>query len=88
VAPRWEKQSEIWAQAAYYAGLGFILPAGLVVGYLLGWALDGWFHTRPVLSVILAFAGAAGGFVEILRLLKRAEERANRDNSGGGSGEG
>ena len=28
--PRWEKQSNVWAQVAYYTGLGFILPGGLM----------------------------------------------------------
>ena len=53
------RQSEIWGQAAFYAGLGFILPGGLAVGYFFGWILDRWFHTAPVLAVVMAILGAA-----------------------------
>ncbi len=82
----WGKQSEIWAQVAYYSALGFILPAGLAIGYALGWGLDRWLHTSPVLAVVLAILGAAGGFVEVLTLLKRAEKSAERDSSNNRSG--
>lgn len=75
------RQSDLWAQVAYYASLGFILPAGAVVGYLLGWCLDRWLRTGPILAIVLGFAGAAAGFIEILSLLKRAEKRANGSDS-------
>jgi ATP synthase protein I len=69
------RQSEIWAQAAFYAGLGFILPGGLAVGYFFGWILDRWLHTAPFLGVVLAILGAAAGFIEILKILARGEKR-------------
>ncbi len=75
------KQSNVWAQVAYYTGLGFVLPAGAVAGYVVGWLLDGWLHTAPWLSLVFAFLGAAGGLVEILRLLLRAEKDASGDDS-------
>lgn len=70
------KRTEFWALVAYYASLGFILPAGVVAGYLLGWYADRWLHTSPVLAVVLAFLGAVAGFIEVLRILQRAEKRA------------
>lgn len=77
----WERQSKVWAQVAYYSSLGFILPASAVAGYVVGWLLDSWFHTSPVLAVLMGFLGGAGGFVEVLTLLKRAEKRAERENT-------
>jgi F0F1-type ATP synthase assembly protein I len=79
--PHWEKQSEIWAKAAYYAGLGFILPGGVVVGYFSGWLLDRLLHTSPILAVVLAIMGAAGGFIEILKLLARAEKQEEQEST-------
>jgi F0F1-type ATP synthase assembly protein I len=80
------RQSEIWGQAAFYAGLGFILPGGLAVGYFFGWILDRWFHTAPVLAVVMAILGAAAGFIEILKILaqreKRDDERERTDPGG------
>jgi F0F1-type ATP synthase assembly protein I len=81
VASRWQKQSEVWAQVAFYTGLGFVLPASAVAGYILGWGLDRWLHTAPWLSLASAFLGVAGGLVEILRVLTRAEKEQG-DGSG------
>jgi F0F1-type ATP synthase assembly protein I len=81
---RWDKQSDLWAQIGFYASLGFIIPAGTVAGYMLGWLLDRWLHTGRVVPLILALLGAAGGLVEVLQILLRAEKRADRDNRDSG----
>jgi ATP synthase protein I len=73
---------------AFYSSLGFILPAGAVVGGASGWFLDRWLHTSPLLTVLLGFLGAAAGFLEVLRILRRAEKDADRDNSNSGTGKG
>ncbi len=86
VAPRLGKQADIWAQVAFYSGLGFIIPAGAVIGYAVGWGLDRWLHTAPWAAIVLGFLGAAGGFIEILKILERAEKRGGRNNSGPGTG--
>lgn len=85
MVPRWGKQTDLWARIGLYMSLGFIVPAGAVGGYFLGWALDGWLHTRPVLAILLTMLGAAGGFVEVLRILSRAEKSAGGNNSGSGA---
>ncbi|PYV33781.1 MAG: hypothetical protein DMG22_08515 [Acidobacteria bacterium] len=81
VPGRLGKQADIWAQVAYYSGLGFIIPAGAVGGFFLGWLLSGWLHTGPWLAVVMALAGVAGGLVEVLRILTRAEKRQSGKNS-------
>ncbi len=83
--PRRSKPFDVWAQIGFYTSLGFILPAGAVVGYVAGWLLDEWLHTRPVLAIVTGFLGAAGGMIEILRLLKREERRASGENAKPGS---
>ena len=84
--PRQGKQADLWAQIGLYTSLGFIVPAGAVGGYVLGWALDESLHTAPVLSLVMAFIGAAGGIIEILRILARVEKRAGGNNSSTGPG--
>jgi F0F1-type ATP synthase assembly protein I len=83
-----KKRANLWAQIGLYTSLGFILPAGAVVGCAGGWYLDRWLHTSPLLTVLLGFLGAAAGFVEVLRILGRAEKDADRDFSNSGTGSG
>jgi F0F1-type ATP synthase assembly protein I len=77
----------LWAQVGFYSSLGFILPAGAAGGFGLGWLVDRWLHTWPAFAVIMSLVGAAGGLVEILRILSRAEKRYDPGDSGNGSGE-
>jgi F0F1-type ATP synthase assembly protein I len=81
-----KKQANLWAQIGFYTSLGFILPAGAVVGCACGWYLDRWLHTSPLLTVLLGFLGAAAGFIEVLRILSRAEKNADGDHSSSGTG--
>ena len=82
------KQSNLWALIGLYTSLGFIVPAGALVGCAGGWYLDRWLHTSPLLTVLLGFLGAAAGFYDLLRILGRAEKDANRDHSNSGTGSG
>jgi F0F1-type ATP synthase assembly protein I len=75
------KLTNVWAQAALYASLGFILPGAAVGGLAIGWLLDKWLRTSPVLTLVMTGLGAAGGIIELLRILQRAEKRGNADSS-------
>lgn len=75
------KPSDLWTQVAYYSSLGFVLPASALIGYGIGWLLDRWLHTSPVLSIVITMLGGVGGFLEVLQMLKRAERRAGTDSS-------
>ncbi len=80
------KTTDLWAKIGLYTSLGFILPASALGGYLIGWGLDAWLHTAPVLSIVTTGLGAAGGIVEVLRILTRAEKNADGNNASGGPG--
>ncbi len=45
------------------------LVAGLVVGTGVGWALDQWLGTTPILMVVMFFLGAAAGMMNVWRAL-------------------
>lgn len=64
------RKENFWVQAGRYGQLAFILPAALVVGWLIGAALDRWLHTTWLyLAGILL--GIAAGFIELIRTVLR-----------------
>lgn len=82
------KRMGLWVQVGFYSSLGFILPAGAVGGFGLGWLLDQRLHTSPLCAVIFGLLGAAAGVMEILQILARAEKRNDTDEHTDGSGAG
>ncbi len=53
---------------------GIELVAGVVGGGLIGWLLDRWLETWPVLFIALFFLGAAAGMLNAYRHIRRASE--------------
>lgn len=43
------------------------LVAGILVGGGLGWLLDKWLSTKPILLIVFLLLGAAGGFWNVVR---------------------
>jgi F0F1-type ATP synthase assembly protein I len=65
-----DQKKTFWLQFARYSQLAFVLPAALVVGWLLGAALDRWLHTTWIyLAGVLL--GIAAGFIELIRTVLR-----------------
>ena len=65
-----QQKKTFWLQFARYSQFAFVLPAALVVGWLIGAALDRWLHTTWLyLAGILL--GIAAGFVELIRTAVR-----------------
>jgi len=56
-------------QFALATELPFIIVGAVVVGGGIGYLLDRWLHTGPVLMAILGFLGFFGGVREVLRRL-------------------
>jgi F0F1-type ATP synthase assembly protein I len=80
---------DLWAQVGFYSSLGFIMPAGALGGFGLGWLLDRWLHTSPLFALILGLVGAGAGVVEILQILTRDEKNqddADKPHDGSGAG--
>ena len=68
------QKENFWVQAARYSQLAFVFPAALVVGWLLGSALDRWLHTTWLyLAGILL--GIAAGFIELIRTVLRDDTK-------------
>lgn len=53
---------------------GIELFAGVVGGGLIGYFLDRWLETWPVLFIVMFFLGAAAGMLNAYRHIRRASE--------------
>jgi F0F1-type ATP synthase assembly protein I len=56
-----------WVLIARYSEIGFIIPASVLLGYILGWVLDRFLHTHWIYIVGLIF-GAVVGFVQMIKM--------------------
>ncbi|HEY7404913.1 MAG TPA: AtpZ/AtpI family protein [Candidatus Angelobacter sp.] len=66
-----EKDKNMWRQIGRYSNLGIILPASVVVGLLIGAALDRYFKTSWITLAGLLL-GCVAGFTELIRGVIRA----------------
>jgi F0F1-type ATP synthase assembly protein I len=58
----------IWRQIGRYSHLGLVLPASVLVGILIGAALDHWLGTRWITLVGLLL-GCVAGIIELTRAI-------------------
>ena len=49
--------------------VGTMLSSMVVAGFLLGYVLDVWLDTKPILMVILGVMGFVGGILKVCKLL-------------------
>ncbi len=62
------------AAVARYTGLAFLLPAGTLVGYFIGYLLDRWLGTS-FLYIVFLILGIVAGFISLFRELDRQMKR-------------
>ncbi|HEY2499015.1 MAG TPA: AtpZ/AtpI family protein [Candidatus Angelobacter sp.] len=71
-APEKNKNDQnMWRQIGRYSNLGFVLPAAIVTGLLIGAALDRWLKTSWITLVGL-LVGCVAGFIELIRGMIKA----------------
>jgi ATP synthase protein I len=80
VSLRRSDQSDLWEHVALFSGLGFVLFGCIGGGFLLGYFLDKWLGTVPIVTLIGAGLGLAAGVFELLQILKRVEKRDRGDD--------
>jgi ATP synthase protein I len=50
-------------------GVGTLLASMVITGFLLGYALDVWLGTGPLLMFVLGVLGFVGGMIRVYKLL-------------------
>jgi ATP synthase protein I len=68
-------EPNIWRQIGRYSHLGFVLPAAIVVGLLIGAGLDRYFHTTWITLAGL-LVGCVAGFMELVRGIMGASKES------------
>lgn len=71
MAPPEGKDRNPWRQLGFVLSIAFTFPAALLVGYGIGWWLDGKLGTRPWFSLLFLVLGFVAALLELLRELKR-----------------
>jgi ATP synthase protein I len=61
------------------AQVGIELVAGVIGGALMGYGLDSWFGTWPILFLIMFFLGSAAGMLNAYRYIRRASEQVEHE---------
>lgn len=66
------KQAKSFSQQfAMAMELPFILAGAIIVGGAMGYFLDVWLHTKPVLMLVFGCIGFAAGVRDVLRRLPK-----------------
>ena len=55
--------------------LGTELVSAVVVGTIIGFILDNWFDTKPILIIVFFLFGAAAGIMNVFKAAKRMQEK-------------
>ena len=80
MSTRRSDQSDLWEHVALFSGLGFVLFGCIGGGFLVGWFLDKWLGSVPIVTLIGSGLGLAAGVFELLQILKRVEKRDRGDS--------
>jgi F0F1-type ATP synthase assembly protein I len=64
------KKDNLYVQVGKYYGLIFVLPAAVLVGFGIGYALDKVFHTS-FLKIVFLLLGVAAGMIDLFRELTK-----------------
>ena len=74
------KKNEIKTKSSNAASLGKALKistelvAAVVVGSTLGFILDNWFDTKPLLTICFFFMGVAAGILNVIKSAKKMQK--------------
>ncbi len=57
--------------------LGTELVAAVIVGTIIGFILDNWFGTKPILIIVFFLFGAVAGIINVFRAAKKMQKDGN-----------
>ena len=54
--------------------LGTELVAAVIVGTIIGFILDNWFGTKPILIIVFFFFGAVAGITNVIKAARKMQK--------------
>ena len=54
--------------------LGTEMVAAVVVGTIIGFILDNWFGTKPILIIVFFFFGAVAGITNVIKAARKMQK--------------
>lgn len=69
------KENPLFGKVARYAAIGLEFPSTVIGGMFLGYLLDRYFETSPLLTTIATLLALAGAFIRLVQLLNRFSSR-------------
>ena len=57
--------------------LGTELVAAVVVGTIIGFILDNWFDTKPILIIVFFLFGATAGILNVFKVAKKMQKNGD-----------
>jgi F0F1-type ATP synthase assembly protein I len=76
-------ESQGFGQGYAYFGMALSFTVAILLFGGLGWLIDGWLHTRPLVAIAGAFLGGFAGFMSLYyRVKKETAEDGERRRKG------
>lgn len=75
-----ENKRELFNALVNYGTLGIEMGLSLVIGLGMGYYLDRYFGTSPILLIVFMMFGLAAGMKRLYSLWKKAEKADERDD--------
>ena len=71
MSPAGDNWGSVWRQVGIYLGLAMTVPAAALIGFAVGYEIDGHMGGGHTFTVIFVLLGCAAGMVEIVRTVGR-----------------
>ena len=89
---RWEYNlvvgdTPLFKNLARASSVGIHLVVATFVGFGIGYMLDGFFGTRPWLSLIFLFLGIGAGFRDLFAMISKVPDLDDEDGPNGSDGQ-
>ncbi len=79
-----DSKREVFASLLTYGSLGLEMGLSVAIGLGMGYYLDRYFKTAPILTLIFLGFGLAAGMKRLYQLWKKAERESENEDKGAG----